>query len=560
MRMIFQPAGYLQPLIPSSAAGNPIDQRRFVFVTILLLILCQSWLILEKAINWDEFLHFGQIYELADGRLRSSIQTLDTRLFGWATRVSPDVITQIQAIRFVMLACAVLTAACITALARRLVSFEIALVCGLVYLSAGFVFTNAFTYRNDPVAAAALMSALCAFAFGKLYWMRAVIIGILIGFAGALTIKSIFYLPCFVAIAWLQWSGPDGRKFRNIALLCSIVAVALLSFALIITLHRAGLPASEAPTNGLDRSLGNFLRVFEFEHIRYVFLEAIFAPVVTVGLVMLPFVARRLPKQTRILLFGLCGPLLCLLFYRNTFPYFFTFILPPACVAIAPVMSKLIERYRLIPVVICSLIGPMFLLINEPYGTLERQRATINEVERLFPEPTPYLSFSSYVPHYPRQFTSLMSGPGLRGYWKQRKGQIARDIQSGRIAFVIVTDDALETVFKNKASTSRLPERDVAALKSNFLQHSDKIYILGRTICPQANEQIVEIVRTGPYSLDGGSLAIDGRHVADGGNIILQAGSHKVRHQQGSCLRLWGLDQVPVLSEAFPSGPIGGGY
>lgn len=560
MSSVLQPAGEPFATALDRTARYPVDRTRFILGTLFLIIICQSWLIFEKAINWDEFLHFGQIYELADGRLGSSIQTLPTRFFGWATLVSQDVITQIQAIRFAMLACAVMTAACVTILVRRFVSFEIALVCGLVYLTAGFVFTNAFTYRTDPVAAAALMAALCIFANSRLSWIRAALVGILVGLAGALTIKSIFYMPCFAAFALLHWLRPDTPKLKLFAHFCMILAASLLAFLLLIGLHGAGLPASEAQGSNLERSLGNFLRFFEFEQIRYVFAEAIFAPLVTIGLLMLPFVARGLPKETKILLFGLCGPLLCLLFYRNTFPYFFTFLLPPICVAIAPALSRLIARYGLVPIVIFALIGPVFLLTQEPYGTLDRQRATIAEVERLFPEPTPYLSYSSYAPRYPRQFPSLISGVGLRRYWDERNGQLARDIEAGRIAFVIATGDALDAVFKSDGPAAILPEQDVKALRENFLQHSDTIFILGRKICPQANDQVIEITRGGAYSLEGGNLVIDGRQVAENASIRLQAGPHQIRYEQGECVKLWALDHVPKLPAQFPAGPIAGGF
>ena len=560
MSSVLQPAANRFAVAMDRTARYPVDQTRFILGMLFLIIMCQGWLIFEKAINWDEFLHFGQIYELADGRLGSSIQTLPTRLFGWATLVSQDVVTQIQAIRFAMLACAVITAVFVTILVRRFVSLQIALVCGLGYLTAGFVFTNAFTYRTDPVAAAALMGALCVFAFGQLSLARAAFVGILVGFAGALTIKSVFYTPCFAAIAWLYWCRPDAKRLKLFGLFCTMLAASLIVFILLIGLHGAGLPASEAQGSNLERSLGNFLRFFEFEQIRYVFAEAIFAPLVTIGLLMLPFVARGLPKETRILLLGLCGPLLCLLFYRNTFPYFFTFLLPPICVAVAPALSKLIARYGLVPIVIFALIGPMFLLIQEPYGTLDRQRATIAEVERLFPEPTPYLSYSSYVPHYPRQFPSLISGVGLRRYWDERNGQLARDIEDGQIAFVIATGDALDAVFKSDGPAALLPEQDVTALRNNFLQHSDTIFILGRQICPQANDQTIEIVRSGAYSLESGDLVIDGRHVADNTSIRLQAGPHQIRYQRGECVKLWALDHVPKLPVQFPAGPIAGGF
>lgn len=535
-------------------------RTRLIFGVLIVVIACQFWLIFEKAINWDEFLHFGQIYDLADGRLSGSLQSLHVRLFGWTTLFSQDVITQIQTARAAMLVSAILTAVCIVTLALRLVKFETALLCGLAYLTAGFVFTNAFTYRPDPVAGAALMGALSVLAFGALSWRRVILSAVLVGLAGALTIKSIFYAPCFAAIVYIHWLHPTGPRARVIYRSVALIAVALLFFILLVGLHGANLLAVEGQERGLGTSVRSFLRFFEFEHVGYVFEEMTLAPLVTLSLILLVPVARGLPSNVKILLAGLCGPLLCLLFYRNTFPYFFTFLLPPVCVAIAPVLSKLVSRFGPVPVIGVALFGPVLLLIKEPYGMLERQGAIIKEVERLFPEPTPYLSFSSYIPHYPRQFPSLMSGPGLRSYWVQRNGQIARDIEAGRIAFVIVADKVLDAVYDSEGKTDLLPERDVTALRSNFLQYSDKIFILGHSICPLASEQTVQIVRSGPYSLEGGDLMINKQRIADGSRISLSAGTHVVSYEQGDCVKLWALDHVPKLPEGFPSGPIVGGY
>lgn len=536
------------------------DKTGLLFGVLILVVVAQAWLIFEKAINWDEFLHFGQIYDLAGGKLSSSVQTIHTRLFGWAALVSQDVVAQIQAARFAMLACVVLTATGVVILARRLADFQMALLCGLAYLTAGFVFTNAFTYRPDPVAAAALIGALCIFAYGQFSWRRAALVGVLIGLAGAVTIKSIFYLPCFAAIAWLHWSRQEEGQLRLFFLFCATAVISVSCFALLVGLHGAALPAGDNQASNLGRSMDSFIQFAVFEKIRYVLAQAIFAPLVTISLIALPFVARRLPRQTIYMLLGLCGPLLCLLFYRNTFPYFFTFLLPPICVAIAPVLSRLVERYGHIPVLILSLFGPVFLLVQEPFGTLERQRATISEIERLFPAPTPYLSYSSYVPHYPRQFPSLISGVALHGYWSQGDSRIARDIEAGRIAFVIATGDALDAVYQKQSNVSLLPDRDVQALRSNFLQHSDTIYIAGREICPMATEQVVTLVRNGPYSLEGGDLVINGRPVAEGATIRLDAGTHRIGYPQGPCVKLWALDQIPKLPKGFPAGPIAGGF
>jgi len=533
---------------------------RILVGIILLVAIVQIWLIFQKAINWDEFLHFGQIYALEEGRFGKSLQSLHVRLFGWTTLVSEDVVTQIQAARMLMLSCVWITAVGVTILARRLVNIETALLCGLVYLTAGFVFTNGFTYRPDPVAAAALMSALCLLGNRSHIWRRIIFAGILIGFAGAMTIKSIFYAPCFAALAILWWR--DSEEINSaIVIRCGVVVgVALFTFAAIIGIHSAFLPSVEGPASYATRYMDIFLHFFEFEMIRYVFVEMLVAPLVSIGLVLLIPIARSLPVKSRILLIGLCGPLLCILFYRNTFPYFFTFLLPPICVAIAPVLCKLVERYGRFGVIALALFGPVLLLVKEPYGTLERQRATIAEVERLFPQPTPYLSYSSYVPHYPRQKLGLISGVSLDRYLNERSGQFAQDIENGQIAFVVATGDALNMVFNSDEAAQMLPDRDVQSLQKNFLRHSDTIYILGREICRQTKEQSLPVYRGGTYSIDGGELLINGQHVPDGGSISLEAGTYQVLNKLDGCVKFWALDHVPELPEDFPAGPIAGGY
>ena len=212
---------------------------KLLFGVVLAVIAVQIWLIFQKAINWDEFLHYGQIYALEDGRFGKALQSLHVRLFGWTTLVSQDVITQIQAARLIMLACVYLTAAGVVLLARKLVNVQTAMICGLVYLTAGYVFTNGFTYRPDPVAAAALMGALCLLALGTINWRRMILAGILVGFAGVMTIKSIFYAPCFAAVAFLWWGESKASKSNVIMQSTAIVVVALLSFGLILGIHSA---------------------------------------------------------------------------------------------------------------------------------------------------------------------------------------------------------------------------------------------------------------------------------------------------------------------------------
>lgn len=552
--------------IISDAADQPpatptvAPSEKALMIAIGVSVLVQLWLVFVKGINWDEFLHFGHIYDLSEGRLTSALQTILTRLAAWTTMVTGGVIHQIQAARLFMLASEIGIILLVVALARQFAGRQAALLSGLVYVTGGFIFTQAFSYRPDPVSAALLMGSLYLFAQKGLSWKRALAIGFLIGLAGALTIKSVFYAPCFAGYAWLRLREPSQRTARELLPLALIPLSALIFFAVLIALHSTGIVRPENQAAGIAMRTDEFIGSGLFQKARYVVMQAWLAPLITLGLVILPFVARRRKKGEKILLVALTAPLLCLIFYRNTFPYFFTFLLPPICVAIVVVLEKLIARYRLLPVALLSLFGPAYLLANESYEVLGRQRATIAEVERLFPEPTGYLAYSSYVPHYPRQFGSLISGVALKLYWAGGEHPIADNIRAGHIAFIVVSGDALEAIYNPNNKIVFLPREETSLLQTNFLKYVGNIRILGKTICANPAPQNVEIYRPGPYALGGGAIEIDGNMVSDGGTIMLSAGPKKIVYRTGPCVKLWALGHVPHPPAGFPEGPLGGNF
>lgn len=544
--------------VPSDSTANRAEKSLIALLACAILI--QLWLVFVKYINWDEFLHLGQVYDLREGRLASGIQTFLTRFVGWTIWLSADVIHQIQAARILMLLCEMLTIVFIVALARQFAGRQTALLAGLVYVTAGYVFTQAFSFRPDPVAAAVLMCALYLFSLAGLSLRRAIAIGFLIGLAEAITIKSVLYAPCFVGYAWLRWRDPSWRSVPNLAKIAVIPLAALGFFVTLIWLHSLGIATPEDPAAGVGMRMERFVGSGLFQKAEYILKEAVLAPLVTVSLLILPFAARDRTRDEKIVLAVLVAPLLCLVFYRNTFPYFFTFLLPPICIALAPALDKLVVRYKLLPLAAFSIVGPTWLVANEPYDILDNQRATISEAQRLFPEPTGYLSYSNFMPHYPRQFPSLLSGVGLQRYLAGGNPLIADNIKAGRVGFIIVTGYVLEDIYDPANKQSPLSTEDTDLLLDNFLKHNQNIRILGKNICPKNAAQRIQVYRPGPYSVEGEGLQIHGRMLADGETVQLVRGKQEIFYNRAGCIKLWALGHVPQVPRDLPEGPLAAGF
>src|SRR3546814_9700452 len=84
------------------------------------------------------------------------------------------------------------------------------------------------------------MVSLYIFAVGRLTLLRAIAVGALVGLAGMMTAKSVFYAPCFAGLAWWRYER-DGGHMKFLAHLVVIFAAAAVSFGFIYTAHKSGL-------------------------------------------------------------------------------------------------------------------------------------------------------------------------------------------------------------------------------------------------------------------------------------------------------------------------------
>lgn len=557
-----------QPTIPqpSKVQSNmppviPVSSRLAVLaMAIGCIVALQIWLIFTKSINWDEFFHFSQIYELKAGRLSRDLQVLHARLFAWAPLVSDDIITQIQTARFVMLGGELVATGAIIGLSRRFVSRETAWLTGFAYLTAGFVFNHGFSFRSDPLLAGLLMTALWVLGTRKLNFATLGLVAMLIGAAGLMNMKAVFYAPCFAGIAWMRIADEPNRKTILLGL-CAVPAIAAMAFFALFQLNRSDLPLAPSMLGSLLTGHNGFFSSGLFAKGEYTLIQMMIAPVITLAIAMAPLGWKKagLPSAERIALASLLVPLLSLVFYRNTFPYYFTFLLAPVIIAAAPTIDMMKQRFGLLPLMGILALTPVTILMKEPRDVIERQRTLIAELHRIYPEPVGYLSYAGIVPDYPRIINFLTSGLGLKGYNNAGKPAIARQIEAGNVAFVVADSPPISAGLYGLAHPEGFQLEDYRALKDNFLPLSGPLWLSGKWLCRRGESEL-EIVRPGPYTLDGAIAVIDGRTVRHGQVIRLERGIYRVTWQGKVCGKLWALPYLPQPIPSLDTGPIKTGF
>jgi len=539
--------------------GNrPID-RNFAMAAgaIALVAAAQVVLVFTKAINWDEFLHYGIVYDLPRGRVVWDLQTIYARLFLWVPGTGRDIVDEILTTRLIMLGFELLAMVMVVLLARRFVDGTGAALAGLLYVTGGYTFLHGFSFRPDPMVAGLLMSALYLLAQGRLDALRIAAIGALVGFAGLANMKAIFYLPCFAGIALLLLAEEGRARKQTLLRLAAIPLVALAVFAVLHQLHKIGIAVEQGTSQSLTSRIKAYVSGEEMPRYQYSIAQAMLAPLITTGIVLLPIAWKGRARAEKMALAGLVLPLASLFFYRNTFPYYFTFILPPVCVAVSVSLALIARRYPAPLLVLVMLATPVLLWVKLDRTTLPNQRFLIGEVHRLFPEPTGYLSYTSYVSDYPRIIPNLISGVGLKRYLANGEPMIANAIEHGEVGFVL--DDTPYTASGLRGATmpGTLLPADFAALGANFLHYEGPLWVYGKQVCGQAGAHQVLLHRGGPYSLEGAEAVIDGRAVADGETVPLARGEHAVSLASNACVRLWALPHPPEKNLAWPEGPYG---
>jgi len=527
-------------------------------VIIALFFLARLHLVFVYEVNWDEFLNLSMVHDYLRGDLKEPLQTLFIHAFRWVAAVSTNEVDQVIAARLVIYAMGVGTGIFLYLICRRFTPPSAALFAVLSYISFSYVIRQGITFRTDPMATFLMMAAIWAVIGTTGRYAYAAIAGALIGMAGMITIKSVFYVPIIGVIMFTQLFFAADRKRAFINTLITGLAAAVC-FITIYVLHRAALTDPTSAISFLDRTTGKTLGERDFAAAKHTFtLALLFNPIfwfaATLGLFEAVKNVGKSTGQMRanwIVVASLSLILISLFVYTETYVYYYTFLIAPVAVLCGVGFASLSgDAGRKIALAATLVLG--FAFVSQYGQALQRtnsfQREVVAVVHRAFPQPVPYIDRSSMISSYPKKGI-FASKWGMADYYRVGK-PIMRDILvKYQPPFLIANRHLLdvEQLDEDEYGPNHFGffKEDRDLLRSNFIRHWGPIYVAGKrfdlTVAkPRAD---FDIKVAGTYSLEGpGPVTIDGHPLDVDRSIYLESGGHQVESAgfTGSYALRWG--------------------
>jgi hypothetical protein len=535
---------------PSRSAQErlPVLEAAILAGVLAAAVAARLHVISHFNVNWDEFAYLSHVHSYLRGYLEQRLQTFHVHFFTWLPLVGANEVDQIIAARGVMLVLQLVTAGLLYRIARRWMTAHAALFAVAAYLSFSFVIRGGASFRRDPIALCAVMAALNLLLSNAAGLSRSVLGGLLLALAGLVTIKTSLFLPTLVVILAgpVLYGSNTGQALRRGAAtaLSAAVGFAFLYWMHSSTVHQTGSASSfEVAESSLAKTVieaGLFpQREVLLTTLRW---DPVFWAFWLVGVVVVGVRIRQTTGQERwrwIELAALSLPMATLAVYRNSFPYFYSFILAPASVLAALTWQSFTPR-RPLPLVLKLLaltwmVGS--LILHGVYAPrqmpLDDQRLVVSEVHRMFPEPTSYLDRSSMVSSFP-QAGFFMSTWGMEAYARRREPVLRRAIEKRGPPLLVANHPLLDpaNVVYPSATPYRplLLEPDRKALEGAYIHHWGPIYVAGtRFEAPLAEPPArIDLLIGGLYTMEaGGPVLIDGRVTQPGQTIALTQGVHR---------------------------------
>lgn len=524
---------------PARARPLAMPLTTWLAAAIALSFLLQVFIAFTRQINWDEFWFLARIYRYRHGELAAELQTAYVHAFTWLAYVSDNVIGRIVSARILMLGFEAGTFWLIYSSARRFVSREAALLGLFTYASLNYVLIHGASFRADPIATFFLMASVAIFLAPELTFTSAIAGALALAIAGLVTIKSAFYLPPIAAILLWRYLASPARRAYAMHLGVGIVISAAF-FAATYALHRASfvhaqtdLAVAASSTAGAAFASGVFVRTWPY------LSQAILGNPVTFAAIALGLrqcVADMLQAQTRargLVLISFAFPFLTLFFYRNSYPYYYSFALAPAAIVAALAferMPRLWERAGW--AVVCAL----FLVLQIPgaiHTDQSAQRATLAAVRKMFPVPARYIDRCGMVSTYPR-VRMFMSTWGMQGY-RARNVPVLRNEIAGNNPplFVLANTPILLEAFapgtQDLDDEYKLLPQDARALRENYIHQWGAIWVAGEDLGTVRSARALAIEIPGKYTIESsGPLLIDHVRRRPSSVVMLARGNHEI--------------------------------
>jgi hypothetical protein len=542
------------------------DEAIFAAAVVAALVF-KLVLAFRMNVHWDEFYFLSLVHDYLRGVLASRLQTFHVHLFSWLPALGFDEVGQIIAGRVVMAFVAIGSALAVYGIARQFMPRASALFGVLSYLSVSMVIEYGASFRADPPAAfLSLLSMLLVLRRVDRLAVPA-LAGALMAAAMMITIKSVFYLGVAAIVVWCMSGGMRDRLRAATAFGVALGVV----FALLYAIHAGSLSLAppQATTSVLGQTASKMFLSGLLPRWQALLIAVVgnlqFSLLLAAGGVVAWRAARDPAKPgglSKWLPLALCLPILTPLFYRNAFPYYYAFILPPGAVlaglAYGWCRTQALDAGRphaaaLVTALIvaqCVMLAG-FLLLRLP-DRIAPQRALFAAVHTMFPEPVHYIDGSAVLATFPWS-GFFMSRWGIEVYRAAGRPVFADIVAHDQPPLLVVDTLSLQAALVPGHPVipegELLPE-DIAFLNAHYVQLWGMLFVPGKRFHGTApGDGAFDIAIAGDYRFEAaGAAELDGQAVSPGAVVHLGLGSHRLVGAPGTgeVVLLWANARPPA--------------
>ena len=244
-----------------------------------------------------------------------------------------------------------------------------------------------------------------------------------------------------------------------------------------------------------------------------------------------------------------------IIFYRNAWPYYYVFIIPPVIVFCGIGMEKIIEacekrgsKLTGCFVILFCLLAFSSLFVRYTLYRFDQtvaQKELIGLIHEIFPEPVPYIDRCSMISSFPK-VGFFMSEWWMIDYTEHKQPVMQDIIKKHKPLFLIANTPYLDPKhFDVKGVRWALFEQDKKTIKENFIHHWGKLYVAGKifNFSPDKEIQGFEILIPGIYTVEGANtIIVNNVQYEPGSTIYLENKKHWIKPTQKnmSVLLRWG--------------------
>jgi len=445
---------------PANPREPAIAERILAGVLVLgsLALIAYKFLLTTRLnVNWDEFLYLSNVHALARGELKLIFQGGYTHLFQWLTGWPGDEMAQIIAARAVMVSLLAVAALLLWKLGRQWLSGLPLAASVFVYLSLIPVLMHGGSFRADSILVLLLLAALVLLLTGNRSMRRDAAAGILLGASFAVTIKVVLFAPMLAVAIWFRESAQETASTRSIVRrlrpLLHVTAWAAATAVVLLLAH--WLSVRSVPAAGVadfgSRAARKAVMDMPLFPRRQTLLGYLDWQPLAWMLILLGTVSALWRRKFDLAALSLA--LLPVVFYRNSFAYFYVVMLAPASVLAGFALMQLRDfvQSRQRPAVVLTMLivisaGLLYqgLRFSARLNVDEQatQRTLLHAVHEVFPQPVNYVDRCGMVSSF-RKVNFFMSTWGMETYRTRNEPFMRNAIRDRRPAFVLVNSPFL---------------------------------------------------------------------------------------------------------------------